>query len=90
MKANGIIKSANKNESANLKIQCKGDFVTKGENGGNVNLRNVLCAPEVLRNILSLRKIINSGVGVTLSKQGIRLIDERNRVVKRGPYDGRF
>ncbi len=69
----------------------QGDFITKGENGGNVNLKNVLCAPEVSRNILSLRKIINSGVGVTLSNQGIRLIDEeRNIVVKRGPYDGKF
>lgn len=68
---NGVIKSANKKKSANLKIKCKGEFVAKNENGNNVKLQNVLCASDVSRNIISLRKVINSGTGVDLSEQEI-------------------
>ena len=88
---NGVIRSANKSSSANLKVECKGEILSKNNSGGNIKLQNVLCAPQVSRNIISLRKVVNAGIDVNITNQGIRLVDEKNKkVIKEGPYDGRF
>lgn len=47
-------------------------------------------APGIARNIISLRKIVNSGIKVNLSKEGIKLIAGSDKVITEGVYDTRF
>lgn len=53
--------------------------------------QNVLYALDIAQNIISLRKVVNSGVKVELSQKGIQLIYEKqNKTIKEGLYDGHF
>ncbi|KAK7580453.1 hypothetical protein V9T40_001082 [Parthenolecanium corni] len=86
----GEIKCANKNQSANLKIKGSGCLNTIRENNKNIKLNNVLVAPDISRNIVSLRKVVNTGVTVGLSTEGIKLIDKNENIIIEGPFDGKF
>lgn len=91
MKNDYKIKSANKNSSADLKIEKTGELVAKGVGGNIIELKNVLYSKNLSKNLLSVRKLINKGVTATFSDKDIKLLDEKNnKVLKTGNYDGKF
>ena len=65
---NKTIKSANKNEVADIIIDGKGDLLLySNSNKSNViKLLNVITAKDVSENLLSLRKLADSGLSIYL------------------------
>lgn len=87
----GVIRCANKNSSADVKIERVGDLNIQTEGGKSVILQNVLYAPDIAQNIISLRKVINSGIKVVLSREGIKFISKtEDKIIMEGIYYTRF
>lgn len=58
---------------------------------GKIKLKDVLYAPNISKNIVSLRKVLKAGVKVGLTNKGIQIISEKHdQVIKESPFDGRF
>ena len=62
---NGVIKSANKNEFADIVIDGKGNLLLWADATGDVlKLTDVVAAKDILENLLSLRKWANAGFSI--------------------------
>ncbi len=83
------IKSAN--VKAPLVASQFGNLITRLDSGKIVKIKNILFAPQLSKNLLSLRKLVQNGIDILLSSSGIKIIDIKSKkVVKTGSFDGRF
>lgn len=66
---NGVIKSANKNEFADIVIDGRGNLLLKNNtySEDKIKLANVIAAKDLSENLLSLRKIVDAGFSITLN-----------------------
>ena len=87
----GTIRSANKDEKANLKVEYKGTIITTGENGETIKFGNVMYAKNLSKNLFAVRKLMNKGVYSIIDGSKIVFINKKNkRIIKQGVYDGKF
>uniref|UniRef100_A0ABD2WHF7 CCHC-type domain-containing protein n=1 Tax=Trichogramma kaykai TaxID=54128 RepID=A0ABD2WHF7_9HYME len=77
----GEIKCANKNKSANIKINGSGKLTFITENGNEIVLWNVLAANSIAENLLSLRKFADAGCGVYLDNTELKIFDKSNNEI---------
>lgn len=83
-----VIKCANKNKSANIKIDGRGDLLLTTNNGNNIRLTNVLVANEVAENLISLRHFVEAGLSIRLDDKTLKIYDETSGYVYlSGIYD---
>uniref|UniRef100_A0ABD2WAD9 Endonuclease n=2 Tax=Trichogramma kaykai TaxID=54128 RepID=A0ABD2WAD9_9HYME len=83
----GVIKCANKDSSANIKIDGTGNLTFITSNNEEIKLWNVLAANNVAENLLSLRKFADAGYGVYLDNSELKIFDKVNkRVYIKGTY----
>ncbi len=86
-----VIRSANKNESANLKVFKKGNLSTRWDSGRMMKIENILIARYLTKNLLMLRKLVKTNCEILLTKKFIKIYDSRDgKLVKVGNFDGRF
>ncbi len=83
------IHSANKNHAADLKVSSIGELIITGAEKQALKLTSVLQTLDTLRNTMSLRKIVNAGVQISLDSNSIILSKGRQNICT-GHYDGRF
>ena len=73
-----FIRSANKNDSANIEINGKGNLVVKS----NINkdeiiiLKNVISAENISENLISLRRFADVGLGIYLDDEILKIFDK--------------
>ena len=73
-----FIRSANKNDSANIQIDGKGNLVVKS----NINtdeiiiLNNVISAENISENLISLRRFADVGLGIYLDDEILKIFDK--------------
>ena len=74
----GKIRSSNKNQKADIKIDGKGNLYlqSNSENDTVVELFNVLTAGDIDNNLLSLRKFVDIGLCIQLDNEKIRVFDK--------------
>lgn len=67
-----VIKSANKNGSADIKIDGKGNLMlySKIDENKIIYLKNVIAASDISSNLISLRRFAEAGYGIYLKKIG--------------------
>ncbi|CAD6230739.1 GSCOCG00012191001-RA-CDS [Cotesia congregata] len=85
-----VIKSANKNDSANIVIDGKGDLLLyRDGNENNIfKLTNVISAKDVSENLLSLRKLADAGFNIYLNDRNLEVIEKNtNKIVLEGEYE---
>lgn len=75
---NGVTKSANKNQSADIKIDRKGNLTLVVKSGELIISTNVIAARNVAWNLLSLRKFANMGLSIHLDNEKIRVYNSSN------------
>lgn len=84
---NAVIKSANKNDSADIEIDGIGDLYLNSENN-KIKLTNVLAAENITNNLISLRKFADLGFGIKLDKEKLEIYDKvTKRVYLTGDYE---
>lgn len=71
----GMIKCANKNESADLITEGEGRVELRLENGKLLEIENVIFAGELKKNFLSLRKFAELGLAIYLDNEKINIFD---------------
>ena len=82
-----VIRCANKNKQANIKIDGKGNLFLYSNNLKNkvVKLVNVIAAKDVSENLLSLRKFVDAGINIFLNNEVLEIIDrETEEVIVKG------
>ncbi|XP_058810842.1 uncharacterized protein LOC131675743 [Phymastichus coffea] len=74
------IKSANKNKSADIEIDGKGDLYLKSLNneGHTIRLSNVIAAPDISENLISLRKFVDAGFSIYLDDKNLKIFDKND------------
>lgn len=85
-----VIKSANKNEAANITIDGKGDLLlhTTGHENYTIQLSNVINAKDISENLLSLRKLVDAGFSINLNDKNLEITEkETNKIVLTGQYE---
>ncbi|XP_058791036.1 uncharacterized protein LOC131664165 [Phymastichus coffea] len=85
-----VIRSANKNSTADIKIDGKGDLVLEklDSQGKIVVLPNVLAAENISENLMSLRKFVDAGFSIYLDDRILKVFDkETNHVYLSGVYN---
>uniref|UniRef100_A0ABD2WNV4 Uncharacterized protein n=1 Tax=Trichogramma kaykai TaxID=54128 RepID=A0ABD2WNV4_9HYME len=83
----GEIKSANKNKSANIKINGIGNLTFYSENNKEIILWNILAAEGIADNLLSLRKFADAGFGIFLDNKELRIFNKKTGEIHiRGVY----
>lgn len=88
---NGIIRSANKNSKANLKVERVGEMLLKDNLGRIIKLNRVLQTRDVSKNLISLRRLVNNGMKINLNNKSINVLEnESNKKVLDGSFDGRL
>ena len=87
---NKRLKSANKSSDADMIIERKGEIHVKGKKNRMLKLKNVLCTTKASRNLFSLRKIVNNGAKIVLDNTSIKILNQKDKLVKVGKFDGRF
>ena len=83
------IKSANKNKSADIKIDGKGNSLSKSNNDSNkiVESTNVIAAKDIAKNLLSLRKFADAGSSIYLDNEILKIYDKDNeQIYLKGRY----
>lgn len=86
----GIIKSANKNEIADIVIDGKGNLLLRDDkvNGNHIKLTNVIAAKDISENLLSLRKLVDAGFCIYLDDKIFRVYNkENNKTIFKGIYE---
>ncbi|XP_074114256.1 uncharacterized protein LOC141537269 isoform X2 [Cotesia typhae] len=74
---NKVIKSANKNKSADILIDGKGDLLLHtNQDNKIIKLSNVISAKDVSDNLLSLRKLVDKGFKIYLDDKLLRVFSE--------------
>lgn len=70
----------------------EGDIVFQrvGNDGIPITLRNVLYVPEAPSNLLSIRKITNSGFKVIFDNEYVKVLNERGKLIVRGTLRGKL
>ena len=87
---NSVIKSANKNKMADIKIDGKGILYLKPDpNSENIiELNNVIAARDISSNLLSLRKFSDAGLGIYLDNNTLKIFNkETNQEIITGRYE---
>lgn len=72
----GAVKSANKNQSADIRIDGMGNLTLSNKSGKVIERANVIEARNIACNLLSLRKFFDLGLSVYLDNQKIRVYDK--------------
>ena len=73
-----VIRSANKNDSANIEIDGKGNLVVKS----NINKdeiiisKNVISAEKISENLISLKRFADVGLGIYLDDEILKIFDK--------------
>ena len=70
-----MIRSANKNKSADIEIDGIGDLYLKS-NLSKIKLTNVLYADNVANNLISLRRFADAGLGIFLDDKKLEIFDK--------------
>ena len=76
-----FIRSANKNDSANIEINGKENLVVKS----NINkdeiiiLKNVISAQNISENLIFLRRFADVGLGIYLNDEILKIFDKKYR-----------
>lgn len=70
-----VIKSANKNKSADIVIDGVGDLYLKS-NLSKIKLTNVLSAENIANNLISLRRFVDAGLGIFLDDKKLEIFDK--------------
>lgn len=84
------IKSANKNQIADIKIDGKGNLLlcTQQPKGNIIKLANVISAKDISENLLSLRRFVDGGFCIYLDDQILRVFDKQtNDTILEGVYE---
>ena len=78
-----VIRCANKNRQADIKIDGKGNLMLISNNFPNriIKLVNVFAAENISENLLSLRKFVDAGLGIYLDDEILEIIDKQNKDV---------
>ena len=87
---NGVIKSINKNEFADIVIDGRDNLLLKNKSlkGTNIKLTNVFAAKDISENLLSLRKLVDAGFTIHLGDKIFRVYDqENNKTILEGKYE---
>ena len=86
---NGVIKSANKNEFADIVIDGKGNLLLRADATGDVlKLTDVVAAKDILENLLSLRKLSDAGFSIYLDDKSLRVYNKTtNKTILEGIYE---
>ena len=87
---NGVIKSANKKEFADIVIDGRGNLLLKSDtlNESHIKLTNVIAAKDVSENLLSLRKLVDAGFSIYLDDKVFRVYNkENNKTIFKGLYE---
>ncbi|XP_044741866.1 uncharacterized protein LOC123302841 [Chrysoperla carnea] len=75
--SNEVIKSANKNRIADIKIDGKGDlYLYKVNTNQSIKLTNVLAAENIAKNLISLRRFVDAGLGIYLDDKTLTIFDK--------------
>lgn len=79
-KCSGLIRSANKNKSAAIKIDGRGNLFLESNQGENetIELTNVLAAKDISNNLISLRRFADAGLAIYLVDEILRIFDKEN------------
>ena len=74
-----FIRCANKNDSANIEINRKGNLVVKSNiNKDEINiLKNVISAENISENLISLRRFADVGLGIYLDDEILKIFDNK-------------
>ena len=87
---NKVIKSANKNRKADIKIDGKGNLFLKTIDKPDkiIELTDVISAGNISSNLLSLRKFVDAGLSIYLDNQILRIYDkESDQIYIIGKYE---
>ena len=73
-----VIRSTNKNDSANIQIDGKGNLVIKSNinNDEIIILKNVISAENISENFISLRRLADVGLGIYLDDEILKIFDK--------------
>ena len=72
-----FIKSANKNNTADIKIDGKGNlFLHSNLDNKTIYLTNVIAAGDISHNLLSLRRFADAGCGIYMDDQQLQIFDK--------------
>lgn len=85
---NEEIRSANREESANIKIDGRENlFLKSRENDNILHLSNIIHAENIADNLLSLRKFAEAGCGIYLDDSELRIFDKKSENLVTGHYE---
>lgn len=87
---NQYIKSANKNEYADIIIDGKGDLLLQIDSSKeNVfKLTDVIAAKDISENLLSLRKLVDAGFCIYLDNKSLKVYNKLiNKIILEGTYE---
>ena len=77
-----MIKFANKNKSADIKIDGKGDlFLYSRRDNNTIKLTNVVKANDLSENLISLSKFVDTGLGIYLDNKILKIFDKKTHDV---------
>ena len=77
---NETIRSANKNKSANIIIDGRGNLLLKTNSDEIIKLTNVLAAKNISNNLLSLRMFADAGLGIYLDSSELKIFDKNTGI----------
>ncbi|OXU18496.1 hypothetical protein TSAR_013668 [Trichomalopsis sarcophagae] len=89
-KIKGVIKSANKNDFADIVIDGRGNLSLKNNisNENPIKLTNVIAAKVISENLLSLRRLIDAGFSINLDDKIFRVYNKENdKTIFEGIYE---
>lgn len=78
--ASGIIKSANRDVHADMKIDRNGNPLVTDKTGKVMEITNVLVAKDIAGNLPSLRKFVDLGFCIHLDNKKLRVFDKTTKV----------
>ena len=84
------VKCANKDVKAMFEITHKGKMYIKGVNGKKAILNEVYFAPNLMKNLFSIKNLILQGGKVLISSEGVFMMNNNNDVILKGNFDGKF
>ena len=86
-----FIECANKSKDARIAIKGKGTVKIDLNNGKELKLNNVIYAEDLSKNLLSLRKFVESGLTVFLDNKIVNIVDPKtNEIMLSGLYKEPF
>ena len=86
----GVIKSANKNSSADIKIDGRGDLtvISKFDGEKILKLSKIISAKDMSDNLISLRRFADMGMGIYLDDNVLKIFDrETLEIYLSGVYE---